>query len=107
MSVLLETTHLVTADGGILDLINGKAVDVKTTVKLVAGAGVLVYFAFATFKGGFTVGKMIMNALLVGFFLYILGAPEFFADKTDAELNNSGPVLSVTHSPHGGSDGPA
>lgn len=110
MSVLLETTqHLVAASSGgdgLLDLVNTKLQDAQTTIKLGGGTFIIGIFVYQTIKGGFTVGKLLMGAVLMGVFLFIINNSSFFADKTDAELN-SAPAVVVTHSPHGGSDGTA
>lgn len=106
MSVLIESLNTVASSGGggITDLINDKLTDVNATLKLGGSVGVVMLLMFMTFKGGFTIGKLLVNAFIAGLFLFIINNPNFLADKTENELNSS-PSLTVPAHPTGVSDG--
>lgn len=89
MSVLIEASTLITADGGVLDLINGKSLEVEAVAKNVGRAAVICFLIFVTFKGGFTVGKMILSMATAGLFLFLIGDVQSVADLFDNELNSA------------------
>lgn len=93
---MLATATLAAAEGGILDLANDKLADLKSTLTLGGSVFVIGLLILYTFKGGFTVGKLLMNGLLAGIFIFLITNADFLADKTEAEFNSAPPAVVQT-----------
>lgn len=99
MYVLNEMASLATADsGGVLDLINGKSLEVESVAKNVARAAVICFLIVFTFRGGFTLGKMILSMAMAGLFLFLVGDVQSIADRFDSEINASPALIQYADS---------
>lgn len=89
MSALTELTTRFTAasGGGISDTVNNKVGDWEQTFLLVAGFGALALVVFFTLKGGFTVGKLIINLAVAGLFLAMINDLDFVRGLFSNEFN--------------------
>lgn len=89
MSALTELTYRFTAanGGGLTDTINSKAMDWEQTFTIVASLGAVALVVFFTLKGGFTVGKLLINLAVAGLFLAMINDLDFVAGLFRNEFN--------------------
>ena len=95
MSTIILASGAVRADG-LIDTITNLAGESQTAVNAVVTVGLLAFVAIATFKGGFSLARLLMSALVAGFCAWLVLAQGILkvGDKVGDDVDASS---STTH----------
>lgn len=86
--------------GGIFGTINDLNTEADTTIKLVGTTAVSGIFVWRAIASGMAAAKLIVGALLVGFFLFTLWNMDFFKDQTGETVKGLGEQSVVIEAPN-------